>query len=85
MGLAGKDSEGQPVVDWLRREWLNNEDAWTNEWPNLRNMPRDLLTRQVILLNDSNEVVGLESLESLLDRYRPEWAMGQPLFEAQPQ
>ena len=85
MGLAGKDSEGQPVVDWLRREWLNNEDAWTNEWPNLRNMPRDLLTRQVILLNDSNEVVGLESLESLLDRYRPEWAIGQPLFEAQPQ
>ena len=85
MGLAGKDSEGQPVVDWLRREWLNNEDAWTNEWPNLRNMPRDLLTRQVILLNDSNEVVGLESLESLLDRYRPEWAVGQPLFEAQPQ
>ena len=85
MGLAGKDSEGQAVVDWLRREWLNNEDAWTNEWPNLRNMPRDLLTRQVILLNDSNEVVGLESLESLLDRYRPEWALGQPLFEAQPQ
>ncbi len=85
MGLAGKDSEGQPVVDWLRREWLNNEDAWTNEWPNLRNMPRDLLTRQVILLNDSNEVVGLESLESLLDRNRPEWAIGQPLFEAQPQ
>ena len=85
MGLEGKDSEGQPVVDWLRREWLNNEDAWTNEWPNLRNMPRDLLTRQVILLNDSNEVVGLESLESLLDRNRPEWALGQPLFEAQPQ
>jgi hypothetical protein len=85
MGLAGKDSEGQPVVDWLRREWLKGEDAWSNEWPNLRNMPRDLLTRHVILLNDKNEVVGLESLESLLDRYRPEWAMGQPLFEAQPQ
>jgi hypothetical protein len=85
MGLAGKDAEGQPVVDWLRREWLTGEDAWTNEWPNLRNMPRDLLTRQAILLNDNNEVVGLESLESLLDRYRPEWALGQPLFEAQPQ
>jgi len=85
MGLAGKDAEGQPVVDWLRREWLTGEDAWTNEWPNLRNMPRDLLTRQAILLNDNNEVVGLESLESLLDRYRPEWAIGQPLFEAQPQ
>lgn len=84
MGLAGKDAEGQPVVDWLRREWLTGEDAWTNEWPNLRNMPRDLLTRQAILLNDNNEVVGLESLESLLDRYRPEWAIGQPLFEAQP-
>jgi hypothetical protein len=85
MGLAGKDAEGQPVVDWLRREWLTGEDAWTNEWPNLRNMPRELLTRQAILLNDNNEVVGLESLESLLDRYRPEWAIGQPLFEAQPQ
>ena len=48
-------------------------------------VPRDLLARQVILLNDSNEVVGLESLESLLDGYRPEWAVGQPLFEAEPQ
>ncbi|MEC8405881.1 MAG: hypothetical protein VXZ20_01710, partial [Actinomycetota bacterium] len=85
MGLAGKDSEGQPVVDWLRREWLNNEDAWPNEWPNLRDMPRDLLARQVILLDDNNQVVGLEPLESLLDRYRPEWAYGQSLFEAQPQ
>jgi len=85
MGLAGKDAEGQPVVDWLRREWLTGQDAWMNEWPNLRNIPRDLLTRQAILLNDNNEVVGLESLESLLDRYRPEWAIGQPLFEAQPQ
>lgn len=85
MGLAGKDAEGQPVVDWLRREWLTSERAWTNEWPNLRNMPRDVLTRQVILLNDNNEVVGLESLEALLDRYRPEWAIGQPLFEAQSQ
>ena len=84
MGLAGRGSEGQPMVDWLRREWLTGERAWTNEWPNLRNMPRDLLTRQAILLNDNNEVVGLESLESLLDRYRPEWAIGQPLFEAQP-
>lgn len=84
MGLAGKDAEGQPVVDWLRREWLTGQDAWANEWPNIRNMPRDLLTRQAILLNDNNEVVGLETLESLLDRYRPAWAVGQPLFEAQP-
>jgi hypothetical protein len=85
MGLAGRDAEGQPVVDWLRREWLTGQSAWTNEWPNLRNMPRDLLARPAILLNDNNEVVGLESLESLLDRYRPEWALGQPLFEARPQ
>lgn len=85
MGLAGKDAEGQPVVDWLRREWLTNESAWSDEWPNLRLMPRDLLSRQVILLNDRNEVVGLETLETLLDRHRPEWAIGQPLFEAQPQ
>ena len=85
MGLAGQDNEGQPVVDWLRRDWLNNEQSWFNEWPNLRLMPRELLTRPVILLNDDNAVVGLDSLESLLDRYRPEWAVGGPLYEVQPQ
>ena len=83
-GLNGMDSAAQPLVDWLRRDWLTNQKSWTDVWPSLRDMPADVLSKNVILLNESNQVVGLQPVSSLLDRYRPAWAVGKPLDIAQP-
>jgi len=47
-------------------------------------MPADVLSKNVIVLNESNQVVGLQSVGSLLDRYRPAWAVGKPLELSQP-
>ena len=83
-GLNGMDATAQPLVDWLRRDWLTNQKSWTDVWPSLREMPAESLDKTVILLNESNQVVGLQSVRSLLDRYRPAWAVGKPLEAAQP-
>jgi hypothetical protein len=84
VGLNGMDSAAQPLVDWLRRDWLTNQKSWTDVWPSLRDMPADTLAKNVILLNESNQVVGLQPVSALLDRYRPAWAVGKPLEAAQP-
>jgi hypothetical protein len=74
VGLAGKDTPGQPLVDWERREWLNNTEAWYDEYPNLINMPEDVRSRQLILMNDLNGVTGLDNIQGFLERFKPEWA-----------
>ena len=67
--LGGQDFAAQPVVDWLRREWTNNESQWEGVYGYLAGMPREVLERKVILLDDGSNVIGLESLGSLLSRY----------------
>ncbi len=68
-GLAGEDAAAQPMVDWLRREWLTNERAWEGVYGYLAGMPDSVLDRPVILLDDGSNVTGLESMRSLLGRF----------------
>ena len=68
-GLAGEDAGAQPVVDWLRREWLTNTRAWDTVHGYLAAMPDDVLDKPMILLDDGSNVIGLESVRSLLSRY----------------
>ena len=68
-GLAGADTTGQPLVDWLRREWLTNTGAWSDVYDSLAAMPDSVLDKPLILLNDTSDVVGLDSMRSLLQRY----------------
>lgn len=74
VGLSGADTTGQPLVDWQRREWLTNTPAWDNEYPGLITLPESLREKDFILMNEINEVVGLDSVQSFMDRYMPEWA-----------
>ncbi len=68
-GLSGADTMAQPIVDWLRREWLTNATAWSPAYPPLQSMPQWVRDRQMILLDEGSNVIGLESLQSLLDRF----------------
>ena len=75
-GLSGMDSAtaGQPLVDWARREWLTNTPAWLDAYPSFLNMPDSVRAKQLILLDVNNRVVGLASVQSLMDKYKPQWA-----------
>lgn len=74
VGLGGADATGQALPDWLRREWFANEGAWDNEWTALSNMPDDLRRRNIILMDDYSNVIGLEPVQYFLDRQKPPWA-----------
>lgn len=71
-GLAGADSTAQPLVDWLRREWLTNTRAWSDVYGYLSAMPDSVLDKPVILLDDGSNVIGLETMRALLERYPAE-------------
>ena len=73
-GLSGMDSSAQGLVDFQRREWFTNEAAWLNEYPNLQGLPPEVRAKKLILISGNNDVVGLESIDSLMRRYKPEWA-----------
>lgn len=76
-GLAGEDTAAQPLVDWLRREWLTNQRAWEGVYGYLAGMPDEVLDRPIIILDDGSNVSGLESMRSLLARF-PGDAWAQP-------
>ena len=76
-GLSGEDAGAQPMVDWLRREWLTNERAWEGVYGYLAGMPDSTLDKDIILLDDGSNVVGLESMRSLLNRF-PAGAWSEP-------
>jgi len=70
-GLAGEDDSAEPLIAWLRREWLTNTPAWPNVYSNISKLSDSVLDRPVILLDDGSNVIGLESLRSLVSRFPP--------------
>ena len=76
-GLAGSDTTAQPLVDWLRREWLTNTPAWSDVYDGLVAMPESVQSKPVILLDEASNVIGLESVQSLLTRF-PKFAGKTP-------
>jgi hypothetical protein len=73
-GLSGMDATAQGLVDFQRREWFTNEEAWLNEYPNLVALPPEVRAKKLILISGNNDVTGLETIDVLLQRYKPEWA-----------
>ncbi len=68
-GLSGQDAQAQPVVDWLRREWLGNKGAWSDVYGYLQGLPDSVKDKQMILLDDGSNVIGLDTIRYLLERY----------------
>ena len=70
-GLAGQDDSAEPLIAWLRREWLTNTRAWSNVYRNIGELSDPVLDSPVILLDDGSNVNGIETLRSLVTRYPP--------------
>ncbi|MFM8155076.1 MAG: hypothetical protein ACKOAF_03225 [Actinomycetes bacterium] len=68
-GLSGQDAQAQPVVDWLRREWLNNKSEWEGVHGYLEGLDDSVKNKQMIILDDGSNVIGLETLGNLVARY----------------
>ena len=70
-GLAGVDSQANAIVQWQLKEWLNNASLWDQEYPFFTLLDPSIRTRPVILLDGSDNVIGIEPFERLLARYAP--------------
>ncbi len=56
-------------MSWTLDEWLSNESQWDHYQPYFAQMTPEARSRTLILLDDDSQVVGIESLQSLMDRY----------------
>lgn len=70
-GVAGMSGETAVIVDWELTEWLQNRSLWNDYYVYFTQLPESTRRRTLILMNDDQQVVGLDSLESLLKRYPP--------------
>jgi hypothetical protein len=68
-GLAGQEGPGQGLVQWTLDEWLSNESQWDHYQQYFNQMIGDARERKLILLDNDSKVIGIESLQSLMDRY----------------
>ena len=73
-GLSGMDATAQQLVDFQRREWFTNVPAWLDEYPALQTLPPEVRAKKLILISGNNDVTGLETIDVLMQRYKPEWA-----------
>lgn len=70
-GVAGVSSETAVIVDWQLTEWLQNRSLWNNFYAYFTLLPESTRSRTLILMNDDQRIVGLDTLEGLLNRYPP--------------
>jgi hypothetical protein len=70
-GVAGVELIAAPIVKWQLDEWLLNNNLWDERYGEFSALSADLLSRSFILLDQDSNVVGLETLGTLLNRYQP--------------
>jgi len=70
-GVAGVETLAAPVVKWQLDEWLQNRGMWSEMHGYFSGMSPEILSRQLILLDTAQNVIGLESLGGLLTRFPP--------------
>lgn len=68
-GLSGMDTSALAIVEWLRREWFTDTPAWGPVYDALASMDPAVLAKPVILLDEGSNVIGIESMGSLLQRF----------------
>ena len=70
-GVAGVETLAAPIVKWELDEWLQNRSMWGEVYPQFTALSPEIQGRALILLDEDRQVIGLESLGILLNRYPP--------------
>jgi hypothetical protein len=70
-GVAGVETLAAPIVKWELDEWLQNRTMWSEVHPQFSALSPEIQKRALILLDNDRQVVGLESLGGLLNRFPP--------------
>lgn len=68
-GLAGQDVAAAALVKWQLDEWLQNTNNWDHYQTYFAQMSPETMALTVILLNENSEVIGLDTIGGLMQRY----------------
>ncbi|MDA9227170.1 hypothetical protein N9P34_01270, partial [Actinomycetota bacterium] len=70
-GVTGVETLAAPIVRWELDEWLQNRSMWNEVHPQFSSLSPEIQGRALILLDADRQVVGLDSLSGLLNRFPP--------------
>lgn len=70
-GVAGMGTEAAVLTDWQLTEWLQDRSLWDSYHGYISMLHPEVKNRSVILMNTDKEVVGIDSINYLLERYPP--------------
>ena len=70
-GVAGLGSGAAVLTDWQLTEWLQDRSLWDSYHGYLSMLPPDVQARTVILMDEEKNVVGIDTIAYLLQRYPP--------------
>ena len=69
IGLKGREGNVGSVMDWIRADWFANGPLWEYWYKNLEDSSPDLKAQRLILLDESSNVIGFDTLDSLINRF----------------
>lgn len=69
IGLSGLEKDARPMVDWLASEWTSGKSTWSTSSGDLSALPSDVVSRDVILLNPYNQIMGNKPLADIIAEY----------------
>ena len=72
IGLKGAEGNVGSVMDWVRADWFASGPLWDFWYPNLSDSPADVKAQRIMILDESSNVIGFETLDGLLRRFPPE-------------
>lgn len=70
-GVAGLGSGAAVLTEWQLTEWLQDRSLWDSYHGYLSMLPPDVQVRKVILMDEEKNVVGIDTIAHLLQRYPP--------------
>ena len=70
-GVAGLGADAAVLTEWQLTEWRQNRSLWDGYHTYISWLQPSVKERSVILMDEDKNVVGIDSVDYLLDRYPP--------------
>jgi hypothetical protein len=78
IGLSGLEGTANGFMDWIGTDWLSDGQFWDDWYDSMAGLPKDVRARRIILLDATGKLIGIETLQGLLNRFTPPTEAASP-------